>query len=756
MSGRLLLWFRLCCIFAFLSVLLSNRASAAFLSHYLSSAGTIVSSAAESVYPAILPTLFAPGLPQNSRLPELPAGVITDPLDISEPSENILPGNDVLSLHIEEPCGHPLAIAVSRQPGNKVHIHSERRGEASPSPHDRIFLLPGTGQPAQILEVTAQELEVYEVPEDYDHLLNDMMPKPPGLVMVYRNREGEWIIIVNDPEGTWEMSLEEYRQGMSLLFESLLSLEFSELPFFTLGLDTASARAAPPRKQKKETRTNTLAPGEAGLPRESVDRSGSATNIPGAAENEAQVKAKITTDEQQQINPAQVCRDFKMLDQLHRFISPQELEKLTRVANDNSHRETLEQLKQGGYLSRLYFTADTCNTLYWGLMNRELTEVQFLENYHYLTLRLMLVPEGTPFPESPALQGFSQRVAKFEVISPDPDTELTWENLSDASYVITMAQEQKNYISQFNDHPKPESLPVVDPEVRVQHLWYWMRIFPTGSGCLQHRYQIGSVSAIKRDFEARACENEKVIMKPGFGGGDWDALKVLRLQDQHPVALWHPDLYSLEQPDGFWIGALPHLHDFIHLNVISDLPRRFRHEALTLDTFAIMPAIVFLQHFIRGQLTDQDHLFLSIFKEQEEFLAKKSTQPAGEAELDIDTAKTKLQKLNERRLLDQPFLSLSEYSKEVMGGFYSHNCILNTELIDRVLHNLFIFTLVSGNHQEFTKQFFKVELKEHAFARREVDELNPQPSDILTEICYLPDDIIKKWSIDWWIRKLNH
>ena len=625
--------------------------------------------------------------------------------------------------------------------------------------HDRIFLLPGTGQPAQILEVTAEELEVYEVPEDYNHLLNDMMPKPPGLVMVYRNWEGEWIITINDPEGTREMSLEEYRQGMSLLFESLLSLQFSELPFFTLGRYTGGARATPPQAQKKETKTHLPVAQEAGLSRETADSSGSATSIPKEPEKkelerEVQVKAKITTDEEQRINPAQVCRNFEMLDQLHRLISPRELEKLTRVANDNSHREKLNQLKQEGLASELYFSANTCNTLYWGLMNGELTESQFLENYHYLTLKLMFVPEGRSLSKGDPLKGFSQRVELFDIILPTPDTRLTWKNLSVARYLIMRKKPHKDAFSSTRC-PKSESQPVVDPEVRSRHFWHWVSIFPEGTGYHGSIYNIGSVSAIKRDFEAKARENEKVAMKPGFGGGDWDALKVLRLQDQHPVALWHPDLHSLDQPDGLWIGALPHLHDFIHLNLISNLSQRIRHEALTLDTLAIQPAIAFLQRFTQGQLTNQDRHFLSLCEEQEAFIAKRSKQPVEETELDIEIAKAKLKQLSERHLVDQVFFSDSKYRCEVMGEFYSRTCLLNTELIDRVLQNLFIFTLVRGNHQAFAIQFLKTELQEYEMDREIIEDINPQLPGLFSDICNMLPATILSWQIDWWIRKLK-
>ena len=741
MSGKLL---RLCWISVFFSVPLSNPVNATLLDNYLPSAGAVINFASENVYPAILPTLFASGLPHNSRLPELPAGIITDPSDIPEFLENILPRNGLPSLYIEEPPGHPLAIAVSKQSGNKIHISSERQGEMSLDTNDRIFLLPGPGQPVRILEVTSDDLQVYGLPEDHDHLLNDMMPKPSGLVMVYLNWEGEWIITASGPEGVWEMSLEEYHQGISLLFESLLSLEFSELPVFTLGLETAGVKLATPRKPKKEPKIHLPSGRKAELPPESAASPGSARAIPDTAD---------ITNKERQINPIQVCGNFRILDQLHRFISPDELDKLTCVANDNSRRAKLEQLKKEGLTSGLYLTADTCNTLYWGLMNGELTEWQFLENYHYLTLKLMLVPEGQPVPASAALQGFSQRVGTFTVISPDPDTELTWENLSGARYLITITQEQGDYLLQFDQNPGPENLPVVAPEVRTQHFWHWMSIFPGGKGHLRRQYRIGSVFAIKRHFEDKSSPEDRVAMKPGFGAGDWDALKALRMLDQHPVALWHPDLHSLEQPDGLWIGAMPHLHDFIHLNLISGLSRHIRDEALTLDTLAIVPAIAFLQRFIQEQLTDLDRHFMSLCREQDDYLAIRSNQPGRKTKLDKETAKKMLKKLSERYLVDQPFFSLEEYRRKVEGDFYSCIYLQSPDAIDQLLLNLFIFTLVSGNHQNFTRQFLKVELKEHSNARRQV-ECCQYRSNKLSGFWSMHYEVIQKWFVDWWVRKL--
>ena len=129
MSGRLLQRLRLCCIFAFLFVLLSNRANAVLLNNYRPFAGAVVSSATESVYPAILPTLFASGLPQNSRLPELPGGVITDPLDISETfGQTFYPTTTFSHYILKNPTDTPWPLQSQRSLATKF-ISAANAGE---------------------------------------------------------------------------------------------------------------------------------------------------------------------------------------------------------------------------------------------------------------------------------------------------------------------------------------------------------------------------------------------------------------------------------------------------------------------------------------------------------------------------------------------------------------------------------------------------------------------------------------------------
>ena len=109
------------------------------------------------------------------------------------------------------------------------------------------------------------------------------------------------------------------------------------------------------------------------------------------------------------------------------------------------------------------------------------------------TLYLMFVPEGRPLPKGDALQGFSQRVKRFDVVLPTPDTRLTWKNLSDASYLIIREKPHKD-ASSSTKRPNSESQPVVDPEVRSKHFWHWVSIFPKGTGYHSFLYEIGSVS----------------------------------------------------------------------------------------------------------------------------------------------------------------------------------------------------------------------------------------------------------------------
>ena len=736
MSKKIL---RFYCIFVFCSALLSNRANAVLINNYLPSASTIVSSAAESVYPAILPTLFAQGLLQNSRLPEFTGGVITDPLDISGPSENILPGNGVLSLHIEEPGGHPLAVAVSKQSGHKIHILSERRGEVSPDTHDRIFLLPGTGQPAQILEVTAEELEVYEVPEDYDHLLNDMMPKPPGLVMVYRNREGEWIITVSDPEGTREISLDEYRQGMSLLFESLLSLEFGELPVSTLGLDTGGARTVSPGQGKKTGKTTSKEPAPSGSPPEPE----AGTISSGFSKSEGTSAAAIT--EGQPVDPVEVCRHFKELDQLHHFVSPAELAMLTTVANDSHRREKLEQLKTEGLNSELYGCEDTCNTLYWGLMNNELTERQFLENYHFLTLRLAfpllkggaglkLSPDDylemlLTLPENKAtIEHFFGGLPVLYISHPESPT---WENLDSVHYSI---------ISRRGNYAQNEGCDGLEAWI-----YDFREFFP--------RCRISSVSNIKRAWESCSPDHKPLAMKPGFGFGDWNALKQFRLQEQHPVALWHPQLNSLTYPDGRWINTLAHLHDFMHLKGLSTLPQALRNEALTLDSLAIEPAITLLEHLADQQLTGDEKQFLAWNDQQVEFLSKWNPHLVKWSALTGEAISEHLKKLkDDRYLVDMNFVK-EDYHPVTESRFYSRFTLHDTGAINQLLQNLFIFNLVNGNDRAFAERFLKVELKEYEEARTTIEALHSQSLEPSWKYTGVPKEVIKKWFIDWWVRK---
>ena len=170
------------------------------------------------------------------KLPHLPVGIISDPLSMAVPDD--IPVPDKLRLPVEKPGGQPFRLMLKKH-FQGFYLQAEARDEALPGIHERLFIFWGHNH-LLALDARPEGIAINELPCEYSQYIDtEAFDSEKGFpVVTYRNGLGRWMVKIKTSEGYMEVSLEEYQLGLSLYFESLLSLEFGELNDFTQGWNT--------------------------------------------------------------------------------------------------------------------------------------------------------------------------------------------------------------------------------------------------------------------------------------------------------------------------------------------------------------------------------------------------------------------------------------------------------------------------------------------------------------------------------------
>ena len=441
------------------------------------------------------------------------------------------------------------------------------------------------------------------------------------------------------------------------------------------------------------------------------------------------------------------------LDRLLYFVDEKGIAYLNEVSKGTEYDQKLTKIKKDGFKSPLYKKKETCNLLWWAYNNKKITEKQFIENYHYLCLCLTF--------DSTIFSWADSTVADRFDIQCKSGTSLFGDDFSSLSYQIHLSEELVSMLR----HPSKETEDISDnKKTCLNHLMFWMRLFEQsvcGINLDGKTLSIASMETLAKKIPSNA---NPVVMKPGFGFGDWDQLKKLRLCDEHPLALWHHELSSLTQPDGYWIGCMPYLHDIYHATLLNGLGKPLRDKALAFDTIAVEPVLGFLtraQSFpVSGAPDDEDACFITGVAAMFDYLQTSwATQLRKKLKGEcfpwgIDLASC-LEKINERKLLDQEYVDDKGIEYAIERGFMGRFVLYWTSPGTHLQTSYFLFNqIVRGDKEQF-KALYNLELREYPEVRDYVDQLGKKEMradyrHVELEKAHKNGNL--RWYIDYWVR----
>ena len=472
----------------------------------------------------------------------------------------------------------------------------------------------------------------------------------------------------------------------------------------------------------------------------------------------------------QTVSSRDIKPDTALLSKLHHFAPGEDKARLDLITKDIGYQEKFDRLMEGKLKSYSYLLSDTCNTLYWGLMNEKLTEKEFMEHYHFLMLNLFffskqckgILPEGE--------YNLARNVREMTLHDLDSSNDypggkflmrLLLKNTSD--------QRHQHKIFEFFLTDNVKSLLVENkPEYFMKnkgsndfqqnHYLFWihfLNLYVPGVWLSKDKDKIaiGSFSLLSRVIEAGISDPVKI--KPGFGAGDWDALKLMRLEEQHPVALWHPLISnSLVQPDGYWAGTLSHLHDFYHLRIINNLGKEKRQLFLWLDTEIACRRIAFYERVLSDKKTVEDERFITIFS---------TLKYGGDSNVQgwDNSCISELLKLevNVRSFVDQEIRQDLKVPFGLRTLLYrGWDVLYNLNFREKLEINLFIFHAIMSDNTELVNQVLGISIRQYPQVRDTIAKCNKTSGNsdelIKNYLCIHPLAGFK-WLMDKWIIDLS-
>ena len=467
--------------------------------------------------------------------------------------------------------------------------------------------------------------------------------------------------------------------------------------------------------------------------------------------------------------------DTALLSKLHHFAPVEDKARLDMIAKDIGYQKKFDHLMKEKFKSEDYLLSDSCNTLYWGFMNGQLTEEEFLEHYHFLKLIFFFFPkqcEGK-LPAGEYDLATEVREITCEDLRTSRDYPVFYMSIlplsKDSDYkghpykifefyltrnVQKLLSSCNMWVLGRNDRA---------PDFQQNHYLFWLRYLDDKIPGIwlskdKNKIAIGSFSFLSWAVEAGTLNPVKI--KPGFGAGNWEALKLMRLEEQHPVALWHPLVSnSLVQPDGYWVGTISHLHDFYHTYLINQLGKEMRQQYLRWDTKIACPRIAFYERFLSGEKTEGDEKFIRIFD------GIKYGNQGDMQRWDSDYI-SKLHRMETvlRPLVDQEIPGDGKIPLNLHSLQHGKERILfNLTFWEMLEINLFLFHAITSKDDELVKEVLGIGIQQYPDVRLAMSECNKamdetaDDSDEAIKKAYLKAHPLAgyKWLIDMWVRALS-
>ena len=507
-----------------------------------------------------------------------------------------------------------------------------------------------------------------------------------------------------------------------------------------------------------------------------------------------------------------IFADYKMLDDLHRFVLPADMDNLQLIADEPQYASKFKTLLSEGWESALFFDPETCNTLYWALQEKKITENEYMDMYHFLTLNLFFMPQKSPVPVFEAQPELADAVSIVSFNSLSAALQQKINNQASGYFEKNESEYGKGEKAFFYEYTLNDffmeassfgestlNAPCGSGQVYKRNLAVkWFRLFDKNiPGIVVDNVAgkiyvpaytvlsklVGTMSGGSKGF---------VHMMPTFGCGCWEDLKVMRKKDQHPLALWSSCIQNtLVEPDGYWIGTLAHLHDVYHVARLYSHTKQYRSFLLTIDDIVNTSFISFLKRvisedgtpvqreaikgddlvFIEGlELQYQEIAYTLVCEQESNFIIKKFPWPAFvETDTFLKIELDNLQEARRRPLIDQEYDVASEYYLHLTHHKRTFNMYHSQEMyqdVSRGRYNWIVFELVQkkycdlvlkqilcsddeSNHSKLRLGEFP-EVRERFEGYKAVAQTGCKEEKLSKE----SKSAVLQWHIDWWVRHL--
>ena len=456
------------------------------------------------------------------------------------------------------------------------------------------------------------------------------------------------------------------------------------------------------------------------------------------------------------------------LSELYHFVLPDDRSKLNAVVQNQDYEEKLSSLLKDGFTSKLYYSEDTCNTLCWGLMNGKLTQEEFTDHYHFLMLIFFFFPkkcQGDKLPEGEYDLATKVREITCSKVVPSKNHKEISKCLK--SYFLKNKDKKQQY-KFFKFYLTDQVVNLLENKItqhfekhlyskdfQQTHYLFWIKLFTRDIPGVWFSDDEKKITVASFTYLSQSVKDDKfdsVNIKPGFGAGNWDALKLMRLKEQHPVAFWHPEVSnSLIQPDGYWIGTIAHLHDLYHVYIINRLGKEKRQWYLKMDGEIILPEIEFYDRVLSEKQTKDDTIFFQILKT----IPYKNNNWEELIELTIPELYKK--ETEYRELVDQEIFSTSNIPCTLRALLCASNSMLFVVCQGSMLKiNLFIFQVIKNGNNALANEILDIDINEYPEVRQAINEILGNPDSHRKITAYLEEHPLagRKWLMDLWVREL--
>ena len=511
--------------------------------------------------------------------------------------------------------------------------------------------------------------------------------------------------------------------------------------------------------------------------------------------------------------------EFKMLDQLQIFLSSEDQVILEKIAGNHEYCDKLTHIPYKGLPSekqlKTYLNADTCNVLYYGLIQGILSEDEFMESYHTLMIYLFFFPGNLPEAPLNSVPALAEDITTVYWGDIPPYLKNTQPLLKKGTPLINLffdTDQKPSYyflkITLTNEFGAACAKGILGDRkqycsnLEIAHFIIWIDILSYNvPGIYLDRESKKSLyipsfalqkALLQYITVSEYGQQRSVAMKPVFGACDWEQLKTMRFKNQHPLGLWHPMIKSSQlQPDGYWFSVLAYLHDIYHVSKLNQITLRNRNNYLNKDNIFNRPIVMFLERIIKvGIPSDKsliqdiaDKIFIDgleqqfreisftlVCDEMSEYLLepypwqlpenlKQYYYPRYNEDFSFPASLTITTTNTYRRLVDQEQIYTQKYTNHIKER--SHfNMFKPTpwhiSLTTRLAYNAVVFQSVIHKKHSKDYRFCACDIKEHPKERNTLNEMaaSPERRPQLESFCKDHPDTVDRWHIDWWVRYL--